>query len=86
MLKFVDESLAPIASIVLIIGGGGGFKQMLVDTGVGNAIGQLALQTQHLADPSGLARRRPDPRRDRLGDGGDHHRRRPGGAAGHADP
>ena len=45
MLKFVDESLAPIASIILIIGGGGGFKQMLVDTGVGNAIGQLALQT-----------------------------------------
>lgn len=45
VLKFVDESLAPIASIILIIGGGGGFKQMLVDTGVGNAIGQLALQT-----------------------------------------
>lgn len=43
ILKFVDESLAPTASIVLIIGGGGGFKQMLVDSGVGNAIGQLAL-------------------------------------------
>ncbi len=46
VLKLVDESLAPIASIILIIGGGGGFKQMLVDTGVGDAIGQLALQTQ----------------------------------------
>ncbi|MFO1128647.1 MAG: GntP family permease [Rhodospirillales bacterium] len=46
VLKFVDESLAPIASIILIIGGGGGFKQMLVDTGVGKAIGELALQTQ----------------------------------------
>lgn len=45
VLKFVDQSLAPIASIILIIGGGGGFKQMLVDTGVGNAIGQLALQS-----------------------------------------
>lgn len=43
ILKFVDEALAPTASIVLIIGGGGGFKQMLVDSGVGNAIGQLAL-------------------------------------------
>jgi GntP family gluconate:H+ symporter len=46
VLKFMDESLAPIASIVLIIGAGGGFKQMLVDTGVGNAIGQLALEAQ----------------------------------------
>jgi GntP family gluconate:H+ symporter len=44
VLKFVDEALAPTASIVLIIGGGGGFKQMLVDSGVGNAIGQLALK------------------------------------------
>jgi GntP family gluconate:H+ symporter len=43
ILKFVDESLAPTAAIVLIIGAGGGFKQMLVASGVGNAIGQMAL-------------------------------------------
>ena len=46
ILKFVDESLAPTAAIVVIIGAGGGFKQMLVASGVGNAIGQMALQAQ----------------------------------------
>ncbi|WP_077037650.1 GntP family permease [Pelomonas sp. KK5] len=44
--KLVDEALAPTAAIVIIIGAGGGFKQMLVASGVGNAIGQLALQAQ----------------------------------------
>ena len=46
ILKFVDESLAPTAAIVVIIGAGGGFKQMLVESGVGNAIGQMALHAQ----------------------------------------
>jgi GntP family gluconate:H+ symporter len=46
VLKFVDASLAPTAAIVIIIGAGGGFKQMLVASGVGNAIGQMALQAQ----------------------------------------
>ena len=46
IMKFVDDSLAPTAAIVLIIGAGGGFKQMLVASGVGNAIGQMALHTQ----------------------------------------
>ena len=46
ILKFLDECLAPTAAIVLIIGAGGGFKQMLVDSGVGNAIGELAVQAQ----------------------------------------
>ena len=46
IIKFVDESLAPTAAIVLIIGAGGGFKQMLVTSGVGNAIGQMALHAQ----------------------------------------
>jgi GntP family gluconate:H+ symporter len=46
ILKFVDESLAPTAAIVLIIGAGGGFKQMLVASGVGDSIGRLALQAQ----------------------------------------
>jgi GntP family gluconate:H+ symporter len=43
VLKFVDQSLAPTAAIVLIIGAGGGFKQMLVNSGVGTAIGQMAV-------------------------------------------
>jgi len=36
--KLVDSSFAPIASILLIVGAGGGFKQTLVDTGVGDVI------------------------------------------------
>jgi len=46
IMKFVDDSLAPTAAFVLIIGAGGGFKQMLVASGVGNAIGQMALHAQ----------------------------------------
>jgi GntP family gluconate:H+ symporter len=35
-------SLAPIAGIILIIGAGGGFKQMLIAGGIGDAIGKAA--------------------------------------------
>ncbi|MEU8622408.1 gluconate:H+ symporter [Streptomyces sp. NPDC048623] len=34
----VDKSLAPIAGILLIVGAGGGFKQTLIDLGVGQMI------------------------------------------------
>ncbi|MEJ8650175.1 gluconate:H+ symporter [Streptomyces sp. MS1.AVA.3] len=34
----VEKSLAPIAGVVLIVGAGGGFKQTLVDAGVGQMI------------------------------------------------
>ncbi|CAM3918859.1 gluconate:H+ symporter [Cohnella lubricantis] len=40
--KFASDSLAPIAGIVLIIGGGGSFKQVLIDSGVGQAIADMA--------------------------------------------
>ncbi|MCM3785283.1 GntP family permease [Neobacillus mesonae] len=40
--KFTSECLAPTASIILIIGGGGAFKQVLINSGVGNAIAELA--------------------------------------------
>jgi GntP family gluconate:H+ symporter len=46
VLKLLDQSLAPTAAIILIVGAGGGFKQMLVDTGVGNVIGQMAVHAQ----------------------------------------
>jgi GntP family gluconate:H+ symporter len=46
IMKMLDQSLAPTAAIVLIVGAGGGFKQMLVDTGVGNVIGHMAVQAQ----------------------------------------
>jgi GntP family gluconate:H+ symporter len=38
----VGASLAAIAGIVLIIGAGGGFKQMLIATGIGDSIGKAA--------------------------------------------
>ncbi|MEU0390914.1 GntP family permease [Streptomyces chartreusis] len=34
----VEKSLAPIAGILLIVGAGGGFKQTLIDTGVGQMV------------------------------------------------
>ena len=40
--KSVGSSLPPIAGILLIVAAGGGFKQMLVDAGVGAVIGDLA--------------------------------------------
>ncbi|SFW92479.1 gluconate:H+ symporter [Amycolatopsis australiensis] len=38
----VADSLGPIAGIILIVGAGGGFKQTLVDAGVGDVITGLA--------------------------------------------
>jgi GntP family gluconate:H+ symporter len=38
----LSDSLAPIAGIVLIVGAGGGFKQTLIDAGVGKSIAELA--------------------------------------------
>ena len=34
----LEKSLPPIAGILLIVGAGGGFKQTLVDTGIGNVL------------------------------------------------
>ncbi|MBF4462566.1 MULTISPECIES: GntP family permease [unclassified Rathayibacter] len=38
----LSSSLPPIAGILLIVGAGGGFKQVLVDTGIGQVVAQLA--------------------------------------------
>ncbi|MFE2143393.1 gluconate:H+ symporter [Streptomyces sp. NPDC059456] len=40
----VEKSLAPIAGILLIVGAGGGFKQTLIDAGVGAMILDLSKQ------------------------------------------
>lgn len=42
MGALMGESLAPVAAIVLIVGAGGGFKQTLVESGVGEIIGKVA--------------------------------------------
>lgn len=36
--RIVDTGLAPIAGILLIVGAGGGFKQTLIDSGVGKMV------------------------------------------------
>jgi GntP family gluconate:H+ symporter len=38
----MGESLGPIGAVVMIIGAGGGFKQTLIDSGVGGAIARVA--------------------------------------------
>ncbi|MFD7095478.1 GntT/GntP/DsdX family permease [Streptomyces xanthophaeus] len=45
----VDKSLGPIAGILLIVGAGGGFKQTLIDVGVGQMIMDLS---EHWAVPT----------------------------------
>src|SRR6478735_5427624 len=41
LLKFTNECLGPVASIILIIGAGGGFNKILTASGVGDAIAGL---------------------------------------------
>ncbi|MGH3499005.1 MAG: GntP family permease [Nocardioidaceae bacterium] len=38
----LEQSLPPIAGIILIVGAGGGFKQTLIDTGIGTVISDFA--------------------------------------------
>jgi GntP family gluconate:H+ symporter len=39
----IGTSLMPIAGVMLIVGAGGGFKQVLVDSGAGTAIAKIAI-------------------------------------------
>src|SRR5699024_3403424 len=41
--KKIGESLLPIVGVMLIVGAGGGFKQVLVDGGTSTAIGKVAV-------------------------------------------
>jgi GntP family gluconate:H+ symporter len=43
ILKFANDCLGPTATILLVIGAGGGFNRVLLESGVGNAIADLAL-------------------------------------------
>jgi GntP family gluconate:H+ symporter len=42
LLKFCNDCLAPTAAILLVIGAGGGFNQVLVQSGAGRVIAELA--------------------------------------------
>jgi len=46
ILKFCNDCLGPVATILLVIGAGGGFNQVLIDTGVGRAIAAMAVGSQ----------------------------------------
>ena len=53
LLKFCNDCLAPTAAIILVIGAGGGFNQVLVQSGVGRAVAAMATGSQ--ASPLVLA-------------------------------
>jgi GntP family gluconate:H+ symporter len=42
ILRFTNDCLAPIGGVILVIGAGGGFKEVLVGSGVGAAIAEWA--------------------------------------------
>ena len=43
VMKFCNDCLAPTATILLVIGAGGGFNQVLVRSGVGGAVADMAI-------------------------------------------
>ncbi len=45
MLSMVNECLAPTAAILLIIGAGGGFNRVLIESGVGASIADVAMRS-----------------------------------------
>ncbi|MFI5508385.1 GntP family permease [Mycobacterium sp. NPDC051804] len=45
IVKCIDSSLPPVAGIILIVAAGGGFKQVLVDTGIGTMLADWAKTT-----------------------------------------
>jgi GntP family gluconate:H+ symporter len=46
ILAFTNACLAPTAAILLVIGAGGGFNKILIESGVGKAIADVALQSR----------------------------------------
>ncbi|MBU9765074.1 gluconate transporter [Mycobacterium sp. TNTM28] len=42
IVKCVESSLPPVAGIIMIVAAGGGFKQVLVDTGIGTLLAEWA--------------------------------------------
>jgi GntP family gluconate:H+ symporter len=48
LTKCIESGLPPVAGIILIVAAGGGFKQVLVDTGIGTALAEWA-ETSHIS-------------------------------------
>ena len=72
----IGAALPPIAGIILIVGAGGGFKQTLIGSGLGDSIGKAAQQLRRLGAAHRLPAGGGAPPRHRLGDGRDHDRSR----------
>ena len=75
VLRFSEECLAPLASIMLIIGAGGGFGGVLTTSGVGAAVAQAA-STRTCRRCSRLAHRRAHSLSHWIRHGRHHHGRR----------
>ena len=48
ILKFSEQCLAPVASVILVIAAGGGFSRVLIESGIGEALA-TALKSTHLS-------------------------------------
>jgi GntP family gluconate:H+ symporter len=48
LTKCIESGLPPVAGIILIVAAGGGFKQVLIDTGIGTALAEWA-ETSHIS-------------------------------------
>jgi len=46
ILEFTNDCLAPTATILLVIGAGGGFNRVLIESGVGRTIADMAAQAR----------------------------------------
>jgi GntP family gluconate:H+ symporter len=46
LLSLANDCLAPTAAILLIIGAGGGFNRVLIESGVGKAVADVAIRAQ----------------------------------------
>lgn len=55
LLRVSEESLAPVASILLVIAAGAGFSRVLIDSGAGKAVAEIALAWNLPVLPLGFA-------------------------------
>ena len=54
ILKFSEDSLGPIAIILLVVAAGAGFSRVLIESGVGKAVAELATRWSLPAIPMGF--------------------------------